>query len=418
MALLAYSRPILVTKRSLLVLTIAVAAFLGQGSDAFASSTVHSSNTPGFSWVLLVSGDGADSVVNISRLGNTVTVTDTTGATAGTGCTQVNPTTSRAAACLTRPGRSAHQPGGGNDSVTLDQDMEYADATLEGAAGNDTLTGGAGRDRILPGAGSGQVMLGREPGTDVVSYAGETGPVTADLDGVADDGPGTHTDQIGSDVEGLTGTTAADQLTGDGGPTPCRAWAEATTSAASAATTIVDGQGNGALGGGDGNDEVEIGSASGTDGDILDAGPGIDTVAYGNSTASVTASLAVVSASQGRTGENDGFLNAENLIGGRAADQLTGNGNDNTIASDERVSDPQAAQAGDTVACEQIDTVVLGTGDNVDFASCEPGHADQLRPQLLRERRDGHRRQLGHREPHLHDHPVERLREPQDRGLV
>ena len=146
MALLAYSRPILVTKRSLLVLTIAVAAFLGQGSDAFASSTVHSSNTPGFSWVLLVSGDGADSVVNISRLGNTVTVTDTTGATAGTGCTQVNPTTSSCGVLSDETGQIFAQPGGGNDSVTLDQDMEYADATLEGAAGNDTLTGGAGRD--------------------------------------------------------------------------------------------------------------------------------------------------------------------------------------------------------------------------------------------------------------------------------
>ena len=372
MALLAYSRPILVTKRSLLVLTIAVAAFLGQGSDAFASSTVHSSNTPGFSWVLLVSGDGADSVVNISRLGNTVTVTDTTGATAGTGCTQVNPTTSSCGVLSDETGQIFAQPGGGNDSVTLDQDMEYADATLEGAAGNDTLTGGAGRDLILPGAGSGQVMLGG-PGTDVVSYADATGPVTADLDGVADDGPGTHTDQIGSDVEGLTGTTAADQLTGDGGPNTLQGVGGGDNIGGLGGDDyIVDGQGNGALGGGDGNDEVEIGSASGTDGDILDAGPGIDTVAYGNSTASVTASLAVVSASQGRTGENDGFLNAENLIGGRAADQLTGNGNDNTIASDERVSDPQAAQAGDTVACGAgTDTVVLGTGDNVDFASCE-----------------------------------------------
>jgi len=361
----------LVTRRPLLVLALAITVCLAHGTDAFASSTVTASGTPGFDWSIAILGDGADSVVNVSRIGNTITVTDTTGATAATGCTPVNSTTV-SCAVSNASGTIAAQLGDGNDSVTLDQDMEYAFSSLDGQAGNDTLIGGGGRDTLLPGAGTGQVMLGGL-GTDLASYGSATGPVTADLDGVADDGPGAHTDQIGIDVEGLGGTTAADQLTGDAGPNTLMGGGGGDIIGGLGGDDyIVDGVGNGNLGPGDGNDEIDIGSASGTDNDAVEAGTGIDTISYASATAAVTASLAVATASQGRSGETDAFLNAENLIGGRAGDQLTGNGNDNTIASDERVIDLQASQANDTVACGAgNDAVILGSPENVDLASCE-----------------------------------------------
>ncbi len=52
------------------------------------------------------------------------------------------------------------------------------------------------------------------PGSDVVTYQDRTNPVTADLDGEADDGEADEKDQILADVEGLVGGKGNDTLTG------------------------------------------------------------------------------------------------------------------------------------------------------------------------------------------------------------
>ena len=85
-----------------------------------------------------------------------------------------------------------------------------------------------------------------------MTYASRTDPVTADIDGAADDGEASEGDNIATDVENLTGGTGADTLTGDGG------------------ANLLDG---------------------GTGADVLNGGGGTDTVTYASRTAAVTADI-------------------------------------------------------------------------------------------------------------------------------
>jgi hypothetical protein len=379
-AMLAYaSADLSSSPRHLILLAVVLAASLGLATDADAASSVGMSND-GFTWSLATLGDGAGSVVNISRAGNTVTVEDTTGATASTGCAQADPNTATCTITSSdETGLIETQLGGGNDSIALAPGMEYAAATLDGGEGNDTLTGAGGRDEIRPGNGAGQVLTGGG-GSDTVSYSGATGPVTANLDGVANDGSGAHTDQIAADVENLGGTPAADTLTGDGGPNTLRGGGGGdNVTGAGGDDFIVDGPGTGVLNAGEGNDELDIGSPSGPDNDQVTTGGGIDTISYASATAPVTAGLSPLTP-YGRPGEIDAYGDSpENLIGGRAADQLSDNSADNTVVSDEKVIDGQAAAAADTVNCSGggTDTIIPGSGDGP-FTGCDvagPGSA-------------------------------------------
>ncbi|WP_204297793.1 calcium-binding protein [Actinoplanes campanulatus] len=81
--------------------------------------------------------------------------------------------------------------------------------------GNDKLYGGAGNDRFDTGAGA-DLMLGGA-GSDTVNYTHHSGPVTVDLDGVADDGKAGERDTVGADVEHVFGSAYNDVLTGNGG---------------------------------------------------------------------------------------------------------------------------------------------------------------------------------------------------------
>ena len=63
--------------------------------------------------------------------------------------------------------------------------------------------GGSDKDTFIGGAGTG----------DEVSYAFGQFPIVADIDGVADDGVAGEQDNIGTDIERLTGSDAADLLT-------------------------------------------------------------------------------------------------------------------------------------------------------------------------------------------------------------
>jgi Ca2+-binding RTX toxin-like protein len=55
-------------------------------------------------------------------------------------------------------------------------------------------------------------------GADTISYIGDTDGVTIDLDGAADDGRRRELDQVGADIEDITGTAFADRLTGNAKP--------------------------------------------------------------------------------------------------------------------------------------------------------------------------------------------------------
>jgi Ca2+-binding RTX toxin-like protein len=81
------------------------------------------------------------------------------------------------------------------------------DDLLEGNFGDDTLEGGLGSDRIDGGDGL----------ADVASYASATASVTADLDGLEDDGAVGELDTILTSVESITGGPATDVLSGSDG---------------------------------------------------------------------------------------------------------------------------------------------------------------------------------------------------------
>jgi hypothetical protein len=88
--------------------------------------------------------------------------------------------------------------------------------TLYGFGGDDTLRGDAGRDLLIGGPGADVLEGGAD--TDTASYEDRTAPVTASLDGVANDGEEGEGDMIATDVENLIGGAGDDTLTGDAGP--------------------------------------------------------------------------------------------------------------------------------------------------------------------------------------------------------
>jgi Ca2+-binding RTX toxin-like protein len=139
-------------------------------------------------------------------------------------------------------------PGGGNDTVT----GGVANETLRGGEGNDRLIGGPGNDQIFgeggtdtPGGGAGNDLvdggegdddLGKTegaisgndagagadayvggPGTDRLWLDGHPAGMTISIDGAANDGAAGEGDNVGSDIESILGTPAADVFTGTAG---------------------------------------------------------------------------------------------------------------------------------------------------------------------------------------------------------
>ena len=230
---------------------------------------------------------------------------------------------------------------------------------LDGGTDDDLLTGGTGADSLTGGGGS-----------DYASYATRAGAVTADLDGLADDGAPGENDTIATDVETLIGGNANDTLTGngndnglDGGPGAdtlnggagndyALYWTRTAAVNVSFDGVANDGEPgeNDVLGsdvesviGGGGNDTLTGNAADnnlvGWDGDdTLDGRGGADNLwgVNGNDTASYAAHTAAVSvtlddaAGDGATGENDNAA-TENVIGGTGADTLTGGTGPNSL---------------------------------------------------------------------------------------
>lgn len=164
---------------------------------------------------------------------------------------------------------------------------------LEGGDGDDVLNGAGGTDTLIGGAGTDEHHGGA--GVDTVSYAGHGQAVTADLDGVADDGAAGENDLIAADVENLSGSIHADILTGNGGanrlvgdacpgpvPVLCIGGADVLTGGGGA-DELLGGHGDDTLDGGLGADALDGGSGADTlsggwGNDDLDGGSGNDTL--------------------------------------------------------------------------------------------------------------------------------------------
>jgi Ca2+-binding RTX toxin-like protein len=128
------------------------------------------------------------------------------------------------------------------------------DDTLDGGAGDDVLVGGVGADSLAGGAGN-----------DAASYESELAGVQVTLGATAQASSGT--DQLGADVEDVTGSAYADTITGTAG-----------------ANHIDGGAGDDSIDGGEGGDELLGGAGNDTiaarDGsaDAVGCGSGVDVV--------------------------------------------------------------------------------------------------------------------------------------------
>jgi Ca2+-binding RTX toxin-like protein len=135
--------------------------------------------------------------------------------------------------------------GVGGDDVLMDSGGDGAGDRQDGGAGDDLLAAGPGGD----------VYIGGDGEDGVTDYAGRGFPVSVSLDGVADDGGGGEGDNVGSDVEDVTGGSAADTLTGN-----------------AADNEFDGGRGDDNISGGDGNDGLSGGAGR----DTVDGGAGRD----------------------------------------------------------------------------------------------------------------------------------------------
>ena len=203
-----------------------------------------------------------------------------------------------------------------------------------GGEGNDYLQGTYGDD-ILNGGN------GNDTASFVTAYNGggaSTTGVTVDLNvqGVAQNTVGAGNDTL-TGIENLIGSQYNDTLTGDGG--------------------------NNVIEGGLGND-------------TLVGGLGSDTASYAGATAGVTVSLGLQGAAQNTVNAGSDTLSGfENLLGSAFNDNLTGDGNANTLTggAGDDILNP-GANAGGTV-----DVLDGGAGsDTVSFAGIAAGVTAQL----------------------------------------
>lgn len=173
--------------------------------------------------------------------------------------------------------------------------------SFDGGPGNDVLVGDKTGYCTAGHAGRGPDVLNGGDGVDTVDYSQEdVASVTASIDGVANDGAPGEGDNIGVDIENLTGSSCGpNDLTGSAGPNAIsgpgvlRGLAGDDVLFASGGDDTLDGgDGNDKLTGRSGNDKLDGGAGDdflegGFDDDVLTGGPGKDSL-VGDETASNT----------------------------------------------------------------------------------------------------------------------------------
>jgi hypothetical protein len=200
------------------------------------------------------------------------------------------------------PGNDELRGESGNDLLLGDAGADQlfggaGDDELLGQTGNDRLSGGGGDDRLAGGSGDDIFLVedaggtdGRDryvggSGFDTLSYASRTVPLEITLaSGSAFDGAAGEGDTV-VEIEAVTGGSARDRIVGTA--------AEETLSGRGGDDVIDGGGGIDRLFGGDGNDHLtggpgidDISGGAGSDFfslrdgevDVVDCGPGVDTV--------------------------------------------------------------------------------------------------------------------------------------------
>ena len=172
-------------------------------------------------------------------------------------------------------------------------------AVLRGGEGNDVLSGALGAD-VFTGGG----------GQDLVTYQARTTAVAVRLDGIALDGQVNEQDDVRPDVEDVRGGRGNDVLIGS-----------------AVANRLFGAEGADLLHALGGNDLLDGGAGA----DRHLGGTGTDTATYAARTAPVVVDLDDV-ADDGQAGEADDVRSdVEVVIGGTAADRLTGSAGPNRL---------------------------------------------------------------------------------------
>ncbi|MHA3704193.1 hypothetical protein ACXR2U_18635 [Jatrophihabitans sp. YIM 134969] len=255
--------------------------------------------------------------------------------------------------------------GSGNDTVQITTAGSYridggaGDDTVKpgpattivfGGPGNDTLIGGTastqflgddGNDELVDGPGF-ETFLGG-PGTDTADYSKATAPQSVTVDGRADDGPSRNGLPTGSDnlvdVDIVLGGSGPDHLVGGSEGETLRGNGGADVLEGGPGNDVLDGGAGGdRLVGDDGADTLKGGSEDDTlDGregpDVFDGGPGSDAADYSYRTDELVITKNGVADDGGwRISERDDVTDTvERIVGGSAADDITGNGSNEVL---------------------------------------------------------------------------------------
>jgi Ca2+-binding RTX toxin-like protein len=234
----------------LLISLVAVGAGLFPMPNAVAATAlVEPSDLFGFNTLKYIADPGEANSVTISPVSTLEVQLRDTGATItpGAGCTSIDPNAVRCAFENFESGDGFIDAvlGDGDDALTLSRGVRVNQAIYRGGDGEDTLVTGGGSDsieRLLGGPGN-DILRGRGgadhldggpggdtlsggtslefqgfrtfvPDIDSVTWARRTNDVSADPDGLADDGEAGEGDLLEDDVEWLIGGGGDDVLVG------------------------------------------------------------------------------------------------------------------------------------------------------------------------------------------------------------
>jgi serralysin len=187
---------------------------------------------------------------------------------------------------------------------------------IQGRGGNDNIQGGDGDDWLDGGTG-GDTIDGGNGVLDVVAYGASPSGVNLDLQANTFSG-GDAAGDVVTNVEGVSGSSFADQLFGD---------ANANRLFGQGGADFIQGRdGNDAIDGGDGDDWLDGGAGA----DQIFGGNGFDVVAYGASVSAVNADLAAFTFTGGDAA-GDTYSLIEGISGSSFNDQLFGDANGNRL---------------------------------------------------------------------------------------
>jgi len=225
--------------------------------------------------------------------------------------------------------------------------------TLIGFGSDDTLDGGTGPDILTGGGGAG----------DTATYESRATPVTATIDGVANDGVVGENDNVKTDIENLRGGKHNDALTGDGDTNHLFGDDGGDTLNGVGGDDTLDGEGS--------NDTL----VSSPGADDMNGGVGLDTADYSARVAPQQITLDD-QPNDGSNGEGDN-VRAEQIFEGSNDDQITGDGEGNFLEGRGGADTLTGAGNADSFTGGLGgDTIQAGDGNDLILNAASPDGAD------------------------------------------